>query len=555
MSKRKITTPKVRGSVEPTRPTNTFLNLNSYSKGFRSFNRRPLPNLQNGNQDQTEYQKNSALFESLVRENQFSDSLEKFFAKIVPNSKVFFWDFDHSNKTLSNDSLGLHFSSDMGLPGVACQAKQMLYIQNPLQSPNFHSQFDGPLISKNSCVLLVPILNKKSIPVGIIEIIKPDSLDEGVIRFVQQFNSRKFDYKSPIKIAINGFGRIGRLVFRAIRELYPTQCQVVAIHDLCPIKTNVHLLKFDSAHGVLRDSVTLGADGKSFIIGEGENSWTVQNLDAKVGPAELPWAELDVDYVLESTGFYKTKAVVDGNGKVSKDGYDGHIIAGAKKVILSVPAADEIECTLVCGVNDEDLKPETTCISNASCTTNCLGPIAKVLNDNFKIISGFMTTVHSYTNDQKVADNMHSDLRRARAAAVNIIPTSTGAAKALPIVVHNLPKNSLDGLALRVPTITGSLVDLTVNVETEVTIAQVNGAFQKAASSGPLKGILKYEEDAIISSDIIHDPHSSIVDSLCTKVIPNPGGGTLVKVLSWYDNEWMYSCRCADIFVRLSLLK
>jgi glyceraldehyde-3-phosphate dehydrogenase type I len=357
----------------------------------------------------------------------------------------------------------------------------------------------------------------------------------------------------PIKIAINGFGRIGRLVFRAIRELYPTECQIIAIHDLCPIKTNIHLLKYDSAHGTFKEPVVIGADGESFIVGAGSNTWTIKNLSARVGPSELPWRELGVDYVLESTGFFKTAVQKDESGKIIKDGYDGHINAGAKKVILSVPASDKIQCTLVCGVNDEDLTPDVTCISNASCTTNCLAPVAKVLNDNFKITSGFMTTVHSYTNDQKVADLMHEDLRRARAAAVNIIPTSTGAAKALPIVVKSLPPKSLDGLSLRVPTVTGSLCDLSVNVQEVVTAEQVNAALKSASEEGPLKGILKYSVDEIVSTDIIDDPHSSIVDSKLTKVIPN-GNGTLVKVLSWYDNEWMYSCRCADIFVRLGKL-
>lgn len=206
------------------------------------------------------------------------------------------------------------------------------------------------------------------------------------------------------------------------------------------------------------------------------------------------------------------------------------------------------------GVNDEDLTPAVTTISNASCTTNCLAPIAKVINDTFKIKNGFMTTVHSYTNDQKVADNMHADLRRARAAGINIIPTSTGAAIALPIVVHALPPKSLDGISLRVPTITGSLVDLTVNVEKAVTVAEVNKAIETAAASGPFLGIIKYVTDPIVSTDVIHDPYSSIFDSSLTKVIPNKDGGSLVKVLSWYDNEWMYSCRCADIFIRLSKL-
>lgn len=261
---------------------------------------------------------------------------------------------------------------------------------------------------------------------------------------------------------------------------------------------------------------------------------------------------MNVDVVLESTGIFRKKAVVGDDGKVTADGYDGHIIAGAKKVLLSVPSADEIECTLVLGVNDEDLKPETKCISNASCTTNCLGPIAKVLNEAFGIRTGFMTTVHSYTNDQVVADTIHSDLRRARAAAANIIPTTTGAAIALPKVVHSLKPKSLDGFALRVPTITGSLVDLTINVTKTVTKQEVNEAIRLASLEGPLKGILAYCTDPIVSSDIIGNPHSSIFDSLATMIIPDPEvNGTLVKVLSWYDNEWMYSCRCADIFYRL----
>jgi glyceraldehyde-3-phosphate dehydrogenase type I len=356
-----------------------------------------------------------------------------------------------------------------------------------------------------------------------------------------------------IKIAINGFGRIGRLVFRAIREKYPSECHVVAIHDLCPIKTNVHLLKYDSAHGKFGESVTISEDGQAFIVGTGTNAWTVKSVGGRVGPSQLPWKELRVDYVLESTGFYKSHSKTDDQGNFI-DGYDGHIIAGAKKVLLSVPASDNIQCTLVCGVNDDDddLNHETVCVSNASCTTNCLAPIAKVINDNFGIINGFMTTVHSYTNDQKVADLMHEDLRRSRAAAVNIIPTTTGAAKALPLVVKEISNGSLDGISLRVPTITGSLVDLTINVKADVTVLQVNNTLKNSADKGPFKGILKYTEDPIVSTDIIGDPYSSIVDGLSTKIIKNPNGGTLVKVLSWYDNEWMYSLRCADNFIRFS---
>jgi glyceraldehyde-3-phosphate dehydrogenase type I len=354
-----------------------------------------------------------------------------------------------------------------------------------------------------------------------------------------------------IKIAINGFGRIGRLVFRAIREMYPEQCRVVAVHDIFDIDSNVHLLKFDSTHGIYKEKVTINPDRISFTVGEGPNAWVVRNLDGRVGPSQLPWRELEVDFVLESTGIFKAKCQKDADGKITRDGYDGHIFAGAKKVLLSVPASDKIDCTLVCGVNDEALKPEAVCISNASCTTNCLGPITKVLNNHFKIVSGFMTTVHAYTNDQLIVDAMHSDLRRARAAAINIIPTSTGAAKALPEVIPSLT-TSFDGMAIRVPTVTVSLVDLTVNVEAVVTKDQVNKALREASQTAEMKGIIEYSTDHLVSCDIIHNPYSAVVDSQLTKVLPNPTGqGSLVKVLAWYDNEWMYSCRCADIFVRL----
>lgn len=354
---------------------------------------------------------------------------------------------------------------------------------------------------------------------------------------------------APIKIAINGFGRIGRLVFRAVRELYPTECQIVAIHDLGDIKTNVHLLKYDSAHGRFKESVTITEDKEFFIVGEGANAWKVKNIGGRIGPSEIKWPEVDI--VLESTGIYKAHLQRDADGKIVKDGYDGHLIGGAKKVVLSVPSSDEIDCTLVLGVNDDDLKPDMKCISNASCTTNCLGPIAKVLNEAFTIKTGFMTTVHAYTNDQVVADTMHADLRRARAAAMNIIPTTTGAASALPKVCHGLRPKCLDGIALRVPVITGSIVDLTINTEKACTAEEVNAAMKAASEKPEFKGILKYCVDPIVSTDIVHDPYSSIFDSLFTKVMANPDGGSLVKVLSWYDNEWMYSCRCADIFYRL----
>jgi glyceraldehyde-3-phosphate dehydrogenase type I len=252
----------------------------------------------------------------------------------------------------------------------------------------------------------------------------------------------------------------------------------------------------------------------------------------------LPWRELGIDVVLESTGIFKKHAVVE-NGTVKSDGYDGHILAGAKRVVLSVPSADEIECTLVLGVNNEDLKPDTKSISNASCTTNCLAPVVKVLNDAFGVFSGFMTTLHSYTNDQVLSDVMHSDLRRAHAAA----------AIALPRVVKGLTPKSFDGISLRVPTLIGSLIDVTLNLNQTVTIQQVNEALVAASQTEELKGILVFSTDPLVSSDIVDNPASSIVDGLSTKVINMEGAaGSLVKVLSWYDNEWMYSCRCADIF-------
>nr|BAF48670.1 glyceraldehyde-3-phosphate dehydrogenase [Spirotrichonympha leidyi] len=357
-----------------------------------------------------------------------------------------------------------------------------------------------------------------------------------------------------VRIAINGFGRIGRLVFRAVRKLYPTECQVVAIHDLFAIDVNIHLLKYDSAHGTWPEPITK-IDNEHFQVGEGPTAWKVENMVGRIHPKDLKWGEKKVDVVLESTGVYKTKAQKGPDGKVTRDGYDGHIAAGAKKVVLSVPAGDEIECTLVLGVNDEDVKPTTTMISNASCTTNCLAPITKIINSKWKIITGFMTTVHAYTNDQQVADLAHQDMRRARAAAQNIIPTSTGAAKALPIVVHDLRPKSLDGISIRVPVITGSLVDTSFNVEGTPTRDEINAALKAATLEGPLKGILGYTEDAIVSSDIINCTLSSIVDSLETKVIPNPDGkSALVKVLSWYDNEAGYSARCADIFHRIGTM-
>ena len=352
-----------------------------------------------------------------------------------------------------------------------------------------------------------------------------------------------------VRIAINGFGRIGRLVFRAIRELYPKECHVVAIHDLCDIGTNVHLLNYDSAHQKFPEQLTV-TDENTFEVGTGPDKWIVKNLDGRDQPHQLPWGDLDVDVVVEASGIYRTRCVKGSEGQIETDGYDGHLIAGAKKVLLTVPACDDIECTLVLGVNDEDLKPNTKCIANASCTTNCLAPIIKVLNDKVGIKNGYSTSVHAYTSDQVVSDIMHKDLRRARAAAQNIIPTTTGATYALSKVVKNLTRGCMDSLALRVPAVTGSLVDITVNVRENVSKEQIN-TLLRDASLHEYRGIIGFTDDPVVSADIIGDRHSAIVDALSTMVLPNEKGGSLVKVLAWYDNEWMYSCRCADILVQL----
>jgi glyceraldehyde 3-phosphate dehydrogenase len=324
-----------------------------------------------------------------------------------------------------------------------------------------------------------------------------------------------------VKIGINGFGRIGRNYFRAALA-QGADLEIVAVNDLTDNKTLAHLLKYDSVTGPLGATVDYDDDN---IIVDGKAIKAFAERD----PANLPWGELGVDIVIESTGFF-TKAV-----DARK-----HIEAGAKKVLISAPATDE-DATFVMGVNEDSYDPANHhIISNASCTTNCLAPLAKVFNDNFGIERGLMTTVHAYTADQNLQDGPHSDLRRARAAAANIIPTSTGAAKALGLVIPELV-GKLDGYALRVPVITGSITDLTVTATKPVTVETVNAAYKKAAE-GPLKGILKYTEDEIVSSDIAGDPHSSIFDAKLTKVI-----GDQVKVASWYDNEWGYSNRLVDI--------
>ncbi len=325
------------------------------------------------------------------------------------------------------------------------------------------------------------------------------------------------------KVGINGFGRIGRLAFRAM--VNDPDIEVVAVNDLGDIKTMAHLLKYDSIHGRAFDEVLVTDEG---FIADGH---AVKVLSERE-PANLPWAELGVDVVVESTGFFtdaeKAKA---------------HIEAGAKKVIISAPAKNE-DITIVMGVNDKDYDPaKHNIISNASCTTNCLAPFAKVLLDNFGIERGFMNTIHSYTNDQRILDLPHKDLRRARAAAMSMIPTTTGAARAVALVLPEL-KGKLDGFATRVPTPDGSMVDLTVELEKSVTVDEINAAM-KAASVGPMKGVLAYTEDPIVSIDIVDNPASSIFDSKLTMVMG--GEGNFVKCVSWYDNEWGYSNRVKDL--------
>lgn len=332
------------------------------------------------------------------------------------------------------------------------------------------------------------------------------------------------------KAAINGFGRIGRAVARIIIER-DGDLDLVAINDLTDAKSLAHLFKYDTVMGKWGGTVEAKKD-ELVINGKAIKVLAVKN------PAELPWKDMDVKVVLESTGIFR-------KAESPKGGYADHLKAGAGKVMLSVPAKDDIEATIVMGVNDKKLTKNVKCVSNASCTTNCLAPLAKVLNDTFGIEQGLMTTIHAYTNDQRVADMIHSDLRRARAAAVNIIPTTTGAAKAIGQVIPELD-GKLDGFALRVPVPVGSIVDLVVNVKKDVTVDSVNAAMKKAAE-GPMKGILVYCDEPIVSSDVINNPASSIFDSLCTMVI-----GRTVKVVSWYDNEWGYSNRSVDIMERMA---
>ncbi len=328
-----------------------------------------------------------------------------------------------------------------------------------------------------------------------------------------------------IRVGVNGFGRIGRNFYRALAtqqaEGKAKDIEIVAVNDLTDINTLAHLLKFDSILGRL--PVEVGVDGDHIVVGGAK----VKAFAVKDGPAALPWGDAGVDVVVESTGHFN-----DAKAR-------GHLESGVKKVIISAPASDE-DITIVMGVNDDKYDGSQKVISNASCTTNCLGPLAKVVNDEFGIVRGLMTTIHAYTGDQNLQDGPHKDLRRARAAAVNIVPTSTGAAKAIGLVLPEL-KGKLDGYALRGPIPTGSVTDLTVELNKSASAAEINAAL-KAAAEGPMRGILRYYDAPIVSSDIVTDPHSSIFDSGLTKVIDNQA-----KVVSWYDNEWGYSNRLVDL--------
>jgi len=328
-----------------------------------------------------------------------------------------------------------------------------------------------------------------------------------------------------INVGINGFGRIGRLVFRIMMQR--KNFKVVAVNDITDAKTLSQLLKYDTTHGKYPGTVE-EQDGNLIVDGKVIKVYAIKD------PAELPWNELSVDVVVESTGVFR-----------KRDQIEKHLEAGAKKVLLTVPAKDEIDATIVLGVNDYMLKPEDKIVSNASCTTNCLAPVVKVLNDSFGIKYGLMTTIHAYTNDQKILDSPHKDLRRSRTAAMNIIPTTTGAAKAAGKVIPEL-NGKLDGMAMRVPVQDGSIVDFICLLEKEVTEEDINTAM-KAAASGEMRGILQYSEDPLVSSDIIGNSHSSIFDAQLTKVM----GGNFVKVISWYDNEWGYSNRVVDLIEKI----
>ena len=342
----------------------------------------------------------------------------------------------------------------------------------------------------------------------------------------------------PVRVGINGFGRIGRNVFRAAKareEELGQEIEWVAVNDLTDEPTLAHLLKYDSILGPYPGSVqaregALEVDGKEIKV------------LAERDPAALPWGELGVDVVIESTGLF-----------TDRESASKHLAGGAKKVVISAPATDP-DATVVLGVNFDEAydRDKHQIVSNASCTTNCLAPVAKVIHDTVGIEHGLMTTIHAYTADQRLQDMPHKDLRRARAAAINLIPASTGAAKAIGLVIPEL-QGKLNGFAVRAPVPTGSVVDLTVQCARETSVEEINAALKAAAASGPLAGILQYTEDPIVSSDVIDNPHSCIFDSQITMVIPK-GKGPMVKVLGWYDNEWGYSCRTADLVARVARL-
>jgi len=328
-----------------------------------------------------------------------------------------------------------------------------------------------------------------------------------------------------IKVGINGFGRIGRMVFRIM--MAKGGFEVVSINDLTDAKTLAHLLKYDSVHGKFNGTVE--AKEASIVV----NGKEIEITSIK-DPAALPWGKKGVDVVIESTGVFRAKEQIA-----------LHLKAGAKKVILTVPSKDEIDNTIVLGVNDKDLKDSDKLVSNASCTTNCLAPMVKVLNDTFGLKKGLMTTVHAYTNDQAILDLPHKDLRRARAACESIIPTTTGAAKAVGKVIPSL-NGKLNGMAMRVPVKDGSVVDFVAELEKKATVEEINAAMKKAAE-GPMKGIMEYTEDPVVSFDIIGNPHSCVFDALSTMVMD----GNMVKVVGWYDNEWGYSNRVVDLVKKL----
>lgn len=330
-----------------------------------------------------------------------------------------------------------------------------------------------------------------------------------------------------IRVGINGFGRIGRNVFRILCKR--KNIEVVGINDITDAKTLAHLLKYDTVMGRFEGEVS--AEGDDLKV----NGKTIK-ITSKKDPSEIPWKQMGVEYVIESTGIFTSRAELE-----------KHVKGGAKKVILTVPPQDELDALVVLGVNEETLRPEHKLISNASCTTNCLAPLVKVVDDAFGIERGIMTTVHAYTNDQRLADLPHKDLRRARAAAQNIIPTTTGAARAVGEVLPHL-KGKLDGIAMRVPVPNGSVVDLVAMLKKDVTPAEVNAAVKAGAARCP--NIIKYTEDPIVSSDVIKDPHSCVFDAQSTMVLG--GKGNMVKLVAWYDNEWAYSTRVCDLLEKVA---